>query len=364
MKSLLLGQIMGIKIELHSTFILLIILVELFLAIFSLNILIPVNILILFLFLSVFIHELFHSIVAVKKGFKVKKIILLPIGGISLTEDFPTKPKDEFLIAIAGPLFNFIVVFSILILVSIFPWLPMPSIENLSSSEEIENAILSFPLFALLWVNLILGAFNLFLPALPLDGGRVFRSLLAIFFGTRKATAFVTKISLFIAIFLVIIGFFGGNILIAVIGFFIWFSASQENETVQLMETMKNAEFKHLINFNPKKISYTESLKEAFNKMKEENIAEILVELNNGFGLLKIEAFEKIPKNKWETLPVKIITEKLPLIELNQNATQIMQKFISTDFEFLPVIENGKLIGVIERNEMRKLYRIKRIEGL
>lgn len=180
MQGIRFAKFKGISLEIHQTFIWLILIIVILLLIFSPAEFFSYLLLLAFLFVSVFIHELFHSLVSIWRGFKVKKIILLPIGGLSVSTDFPEKPLEELLISLAGPLFNFIIVFAIIVIINVFPGLPWPSLSGGEALQELNTAILGNPLFALFWVNLILGAFNLFVPALPLDGGRVLRALLAL----------------------------------------------------------------------------------------------------------------------------------------------------------------------------------------
>ena len=106
MNNLTFGRLFGIKLELHYTFVLLIILVAGLLILFDPGNFVAYFTLLFFLFVSVFIHELFHSLIAISQGTKVKKIMLLPIGGIAMTDKMPEKPMEELKMALAGPLFN------------------------------------------------------------------------------------------------------------------------------------------------------------------------------------------------------------------------------------------------------------------
>src|SRR3989338_350808 len=110
MRSLSLGKIFGIEIVLHWSFVLLAILLAASLLFFA-----PQNgfislMIFVFLFVSVLLHELSHSVVALQLKSNVQKIVLLPIGGVSIADEMPENPKHEFLIAVAGPLFNFILI--------------------------------------------------------------------------------------------------------------------------------------------------------------------------------------------------------------------------------------------------------------
>ncbi len=123
---------------------------------------------VLLLFTCVVLHELGHSFTARRFGVGVPRIMLLPIGGMAEFDSIPKRPRSEILIALAGPAVNFLIV-GVLILFVRFPedWNPV-----------------QFPLtIAELWrhlvvLNLVMGIFNL-VPVFPMDGGRVFRAMLA-----------------------------------------------------------------------------------------------------------------------------------------------------------------------------------------
>lgn len=163
------------------------------------------------LFLSVLLHELSHSIVAIKHGIPVRDIYLFIFGGVAMIEQEPNSPKTEFKIAIAGPLMSFF-------LASIFF-----TIAYFYPKDDIFNGFINYIFF----VNLALGMFNL-IPAFPLDGGRIFRSILWNKYGILKATEIASKIGSYFGIFLIITGFFfilSGNFLnglwLIFLGFFI-----------------------------------------------------------------------------------------------------------------------------------------------
>ena len=116
------------------------------------------------LFASIIFHELCHSIVAVRYGLPMKGITLFIFGGVAEMSDEPPSPKAEFLMAIAGPVSSVVlglVFYLIYFAGQRWGW-PMPV-----------NGVFSY----LTWLNFVLAGFNM-LPAFPLDGGRVFRSIL------------------------------------------------------------------------------------------------------------------------------------------------------------------------------------------
>ena len=163
------GRILGIEIELHWTFIALM-LITLLLSPYAF-------LLIALLFICVLIHELLHCIVSMKNGIRVRKIVLLPIGGASIIDQISIPPAVEFNVAIAGPLMSLFLgaVFGVLVVLA-------PS--------GLPNQIFQF----LFEINILLGVFNL-LPAFPTDGGRVFRSYLERNHSEYDATLLTVKAS-------------------------------------------------------------------------------------------------------------------------------------------------------------------------
>ncbi len=178
---------------------------------------------ILTIFICVVFHEFGHALTGRKFGFKTKDIILLPIGGVARFEKLPENARQEFLVAIAGPMVNFLIAL-ILYLIA------QPSIHYLLTLDTSAINAANF-LGLLLVVNLSLGLFNL-IPAFPMDGGRIFRALLAMFQPREKATRIATSVGIVLAIGFVFLGTLYNPFLI-LIGVFIIISASSETSIVQ-----------------------------------------------------------------------------------------------------------------------------------
>ena len=161
------------------------------------------------------VHEFAHSLVARTRGVGVHEILLLPLGGISKMERLPERPQDEFAIAIVGPLtsFGLAALAAALCVLTGRAMLPV---------DLIGGAWLA----KLAWLNLILGAFNM-IPAFPLDGGRVFRSMLERNRSLETATRIATRVGHAFAIALILGGFLF-DIWLMLIGAFIYFGASAE----------------------------------------------------------------------------------------------------------------------------------------
>jgi Zn-dependent protease len=146
-------------------------------------------VLIVLLFTCIVLHELGHSLVARRYGIGVSRILLLPIGGMAEFDSIPRQPRRELLISLAGPAVNF----SIVLLLLLF--LPWPKDWGADSVEFSARGLGDL----LLRINLIMGGFNL-LPVFPMDGGRIFRALLATRCSYLKATFWAATVGKVLAV--------------------------------------------------------------------------------------------------------------------------------------------------------------------
>ncbi len=230
-----LGKLLGVQIKVHWTFFLLlgwVVYID-----YSqgndINTMMMNIVYVLSIFFCVVLHEMGHIQMARKYGINTKKITLLPIGGVASLEKIPENPRQELWVALAGPFVN------IIIAAIIFPFL-----SDLASyiPEDISSENTSFMIgdhfwFSLFSVNLLLVVFNM-IPAFPMDGGRVFRALLAMKMGRLQATNVASTVGQFAAVFFLIIGLFYNPILI-LIAVFIFFGAKGEHHMVQQTELLR-----------------------------------------------------------------------------------------------------------------------------
>ncbi|MBN2452838.1 MAG: site-2 protease family protein [Candidatus Omnitrophica bacterium] len=215
--------ILGIEIKVHVTFLLLIFFVMLggikWVA------------LVFGVFFFVTMHEICHSVVAKHFGIKVREITLLPIGGIASMSRMPDKPYQEFWISLAGPASNILVV-----LILFFPMKFLLGPEVLLHPLSTETWPLTMAY--VFWINLILAGFNM-IPAFPMDGGRVLRSLLAIWLGYVKATRIAALLGHIFAFAFAYFGIMRGNIILVAIAVFVYMAASGEEAQVNIKEILK-----------------------------------------------------------------------------------------------------------------------------
>ena len=208
--------------------------------------------LMLALFTCVTLHELGHSLVAQYFKIPVREIVLLPIGGVAMLGKLPEKPRQELIIAAAGPAVN-VVIAAALALVG------APVLATLDGRGLLEGAAPApSPATFLLWLlaaNVTLVAFNM-IPAFPLDGGRMLRAVLAMFTDYARATRIAATIGQAAAVLLGILGVMSGNFILAIIAVFIFFGAGMESfqakaKTVLTTLRVGDAYNKHALSLVP-----------------------------------------------------------------------------------------------------------------
>jgi len=186
------------------------------------------------LLLSIALHELGHSVVAMAFGCKVRDITLMLLGGCATMITMPGKAWQEFLMALAGPAVSFLLAAIGLLLAPRIPGLP-------------KLVLHVFWIFG--YINLMLGGFNL-APAFPMDGGRMLRSFLQQFFMTKlKATWVASRVGRFLAIafglwtvYSMFTGASGGYLFIRLLlAYYIYKAAEREYQQVQMEEMGRGA---------------------------------------------------------------------------------------------------------------------------
>jgi len=171
----------------------------------------------------VYLHELGHAFAAKRYGIRTLDITILPIGGLARLERIPEIASQELWISLAGPAVN--VVIAVALGIGLFLRGELAHLRGLDVFRQ------NF-LEQLIVINLILAIFNMF-PALPMDGGRVLRSLLQLRMKRLRATEIAARVSRYLAFFLIVVGLFKGWTL-CLIGIFVLISGFQELMVVRM----------------------------------------------------------------------------------------------------------------------------------
>lgn len=215
MKSWNVGTIGGIRIRIHWSFLILPIWIYFSSILAGSGVVAALSSLLFVaaIFGCVVLHELGHAMAARQFGIPTRDITLFPIGGVAALERMPRDPRQELWIAVAGPLVN--VAIALVLAAGL-----------IGGGVGTSSAIGGF-FWQLTIANIALVVFNM-LPAFPMDGGRVLRSVLAMFMDWMQATRIAVRVGNISAIGLGLLGIFSGNLMLVFIALFVYFAARAE----------------------------------------------------------------------------------------------------------------------------------------
>ncbi len=310
------------------------------------------------LLLSILVHELSHSYFAKKFGLPIKKITMYLFGGVAHMEREPETAKSELIIAIAGPAFSFIVA---LFSFNLFYFLLF------FGANPLVIAIAEY----LFVINLSLAIFNL-LPGFPLDGGRILRAILWQFMNDLKGA---TKIStmlgkafslvfIFIGLFYIFKGMWLNGIWLLVIGIFLHEAADASFQQLMLKKALRGIPVRDIMETNvvtvPPDIFLNTLISDYF--LKHKHLGFPVVE--NGFlkGIVTLSNVKEIPNDLWETTNVaKAMTaarEDL-IIDPNKDAMEALLQVTKSGLGRILVVEHGKLLGLVVQRDLLHIFEIK-----
>lgn len=350
--SLYLGKIAGIKISVHWTFLILILWIVFSNARSGLafhEIVWSVTF-VLTIFLCVTLHELGHALTAQRFKIKTKEISILPIGGVAQLESIPEKPKEELLVALAGPAVN------VLIAALLYPFVTLKgNVDDLSALSHIgpENFLLQ-----LMSVNLWLALFNL-IPAFPMDGGRVLRALLAFKLSHAKATAIAASVGQILAMVFVFLGFFYNPFLIF-IGFFVFLGAQSEVVYAQSKLMLKGFTVMDVLMMDIPIIDANASVKEAAAKLlQSQNKNFVVHQQGKAVGTLSRDQIIKALGEKGEDVRVdRVKDENMIILSPDMPLEEAWLKLQQEKKPLMLVMSGGNLTGVVDQENVAEFILI------
>jgi Zn-dependent protease/CBS domain-containing protein len=369
--SLRLGKLAGIDIYVHFSWLIIVVLLTVSLATGWFSQLYPgwatftywlVGLIsALLLFVSVLLHELAHSVVARARGLSVKNITLFIFGGVSNIEEEPKSPGVEFQMAFVGPLTS-------LVIGGLAFLLLLP----LRTTNSPVAAILGY----LAVSNILLGIFNL-IPGFPLDGGRVLRSIIWKITGSlRTATRGATIVGQIIAYLFIFAGiwlFFNGNVLNGIwIGFIGWFllsSAQSANSQVMLQSVFRGVTVGDVMSRTPTTVPANISLERLVNEhfLPGGLRSALVLQGDQLAGLITLGDIRHVPRDQWEQTPVgfaMIPLERLHVVSPQQSLNDVLPLMAGQDVNQLPVVQDGQLVGVLNREAIVRYIEVRRNLGL
>lgn len=363
------AKMFGIPVKIHWTFSLLIVYI-LYLGYSSGYPWSNIGLLVLFvmsLFICVVLHEYGHALTAKKYGVKTLDIILSPIGGVARLERLPEKPIQEFYVAIAGPLVN------VAIIILIAPIFILIFNKDIAWGEGFLMSLVPLMDFTkpinilpfLLVGNMMLAGFNL-IPAFPMDGGRIFRSLLSIKLGRLRATQIASYLGNFFGILMIAYGTYGGHIMTALIGVFVFLLATQEYRMVKMETFLRNKTVEEIYRENFTKIFLNTKMGVVEDILKrgfEKNFL-IFDDTEKLVGVLhELFILEAIKKRDFESPASEYLSNSYEKISKADSLESVLRKMQEHGYSILPVFENDQLEGVLDVMAMNNFLRLKKKTG-
>ncbi len=336
----------------------------------------------LLFFASVLAHELAHSLVARAQGLPVRQITLFIFGGVSNIQREPESPGGEFVMAIVGPLTSLVIGVGLMLLASV------GAIAYSTLIQRPQDLLASLGLGGALavWlgsVNLLLGLFNL-VPAFPLDGGRVVRSLFwALTRNLQRATRWATAIGQGIAWMLILAGIamvFGAEIpllgagllnglWLAFIGWFLSNAAARSYRHVVIQDILADVPVSSIMRRNPPVVSPHISVYALVHEhiMGSDDYGFPVMEQGALVGLVTLEDVRGVERGRWESLTVgDIMTprEELLVVTADDDGATAFDVLMQRDVRQLPVLQDGQLIGLLRRNDLVRWLQLQSQSGV
>ncbi len=310
-------------------------------------------------FLSIILHEMFHSLVARRFGIPMKGITLFIFGGVSEMGEEPTSAKAEFWMAIVGPL-------SSIAIASVSYGAHILCVQN--EWPESVNGVLLY----LAYMNVLLAVFNL-IPAFPLDGGRMLRAAL---WGLKKNLRWATRLSSGIGsgfgILLTLLGliqFFAGNFIGGVwsflVGMFLQNAARTSYQQLLMRKALEGEPVRRFMKTDPVTVppSVTiQQLVEDYIYKYHFKMLPVVEDKDKLVGCITTKQVQEIPREEWNRIRVGEVAIRCSpqnTIEPQVDATQALSIMARTGSGRLIVIEKGRIVGVITLKDLLKFLSLK-----
>lgn len=308
-------------------------------------------------FCSVVFHELTHSVVALRYRLPVTSITLFVFGGIARIAGEPDHAKQEFNIAIAGPLSSYFLAGVFWLLWRLFP----------------QSEMLGALAFWLAWVNFGLATFNL-LPGFPLDGGRIFRALAwGLTHSYERATHLAARSGRLIAYAMIVFGSwhaltgdFIGGLWIAFIGWFLLTAAQESVAQVTVRTALAGLRASDVMSHEIPTVGRETSLDEYGQQVLRTGRRCHLV-ISNGrlIGLMNVYALNSVAREQWSSTSVQaamIPRDKILLAAPDQPLLPLLERMIAADVNQVPVMtgmvedaSDAQVVGMVTRDSILRV---------
>ena len=301
-------------------------------------------------FITILIHELAHSYMAIRYGVRIRSITLMIFGGVATMEEIPKKPGQELKMAFAGPLSS--------LAMGLGAYGLMQLITPIDSNSILFEGILIL-LGLMAFYNIFLAAFNL-LPAFPMDGGRILRSALATRMSHLEATKKAAAVGRFSAIAMGMFAIWQFNIFLIMIAVFIYFAAKDEEQATVVNDSLEGVSVASLMSTDVKVVHPDTSVQQLIDLMYYTRHKGFPVVDRGLIGMVTLEDTKKLSMDMFRFARVRdVMTSPATTVTLGTAATDALKLMGERKVSRLAVVnESGSLVGIITRKDFLRVVDI------
>ena len=309
---------------------------------------------ILALFTCVVLHEFGHALTARRFGVRTRDITLLPIGGVARLERMPEDPREELLVAIAGPVVNIVIAAALFVLLRVRG--------AVLTADQLSLVTGSF-LTRLMMVNVILVGFNL-LPAFPMDGGRMLRALLAMRMDYLRATQVAAHLGQGFALLFGIVGLFLNPLLIFIV-LFVWIGAAQEAAMTQMKTALAGIPLELAMITDFQTLSPGDTLARAVELLLAGSQQDFpVVSGNRVEGVLcRSDLILALARGGEATPVAEVMRRDVPSADASEMIEVALQRLQGRQYPAVPVLRRGQLVGLITMENLGEFVSIQAARG-
>jgi len=353
-----LGRIAGIVVYVHATFLLLPAWVALEEYDRGLGAVLGALLYIVALFAVVVLHELGHALTARRFGIVTRDIILLPIGGVARLERMPRQPRQELIVALAGPAVNVVLAALLYAIVWASGGAPVGDPYAIGAPFSARAFLMQLVL-----VNVSLAVFNL-LPAFPMDGGRVLRAVMAMRMGSyARATNVAARIGRLLALVLGTGALFVWKApFLVLIAIFVWLGAGSEAAAAQTSSTLEGVPIEQLMIRDVRTLAPAEPLSRAVQLTLDGFQQDFPVVDTDGsiIGVLTRSDLLRALSERGPGTPVAAAMQRtFAVARPEEQAEEVLPRLRSCGCSAMPVVRGTELLGVLTLDNIGEYIMIK-----
>ena len=315
---------------------------------------------VLAIFACVVLHEYGHALAARRYGIKTQDITLLPIGGVAQLARMPEDPRQELVVALAGPAVN-VVIAGLVLVYLLATGQEVNFLGFLNGQRDLDPRFFAENVFE---INVVLVLFNL-VPAFPMDGGRVLRALLAMRWDRAKATRLAAGVGRTLAVAFVFLGFFY-NFWLVFIGLFVYLGATSESRAVLEKSALDGYQVRDVLMTNYTALYQHEPLQRAVDVLLAGQEKEFLVMDLDGLvvGVLTREAIIRGLDGRREGVRIKDVALDDPLeLPLQMSLDEAYELMMAKHATVCPVYDGRHLAGMLNQENVQEFLLLRSREA-